>query len=209
LYENFNNLAPEQREKILNACIEEFATHGYAGASTNVIVKRANIPKGTLFYFFGSKKDLYLYILDHAVDRYVQQFMQDADELPSDLFERLLYIHKKRMQFALSQPLLFRLFYNAFINTDENLKSDLEARYQAYATGSQGLMTQGLDRSRLKDGVDVDKAVEMIVLIMEGWLSRHLPDLKETSPQESLALIDKLSRESQDYFTMIRNGIYR
>ena len=36
----------------------EFAQSGFEKASTNEIVKRSNISKGSLFNYFNSKKDL-------------------------------------------------------------------------------------------------------------------------------------------------------
>jgi TetR/AcrR family transcriptional regulator len=209
LNERYDKLAREQRENILNACIEEFAAHGYAQASTNAIVKRANIPKGTLFYFFGSKKDLFLYILDYAVASYAEQFKSLAGELPTDLFERLKFIHKERMQFVLSQPLLFQLFYNAFVHTDDEIRADLQDRYKGYATGSQEMLSRDIDRSKFRDDVDVEKAVKMINLMLEGLLSSHMAELKNSSPETSLEVVEKISQECEDYFEMIRKGIYR
>ncbi len=109
-YANFERITAEEQARILDACIEEFAQHGYALASTNAIVKRAGIPKGTLFYYFGSKKDLYLYVLDHAVTRFVEAFDRLAGELPTDLFERLLHRGRTRMRFVIEHPRVYRLF---------------------------------------------------------------------------------------------------
>ena len=64
--DNFTRIPIEEQERILEACITEFAQNGFTQASTNAIIKRAGIPKGTLFYFFGSKKELYLYVIDQA-----------------------------------------------------------------------------------------------------------------------------------------------
>ena len=67
---NFEKIPQEEQQRILLICLEEFTSRGYDLASTNSIVKKAGIPKGTLFYYFGSKKALYLYLIDHAVARY-------------------------------------------------------------------------------------------------------------------------------------------
>ncbi len=110
MYENFERIPSAERDRILNACIDEFAQKGYEQASTNAIVKQAGIPKGTLFFFFGNKKDLYLYVIDHAIRKYAEMAQQNWGELPSDLFDRLLYLGRERMKFAVSQPQLYRLF---------------------------------------------------------------------------------------------------
>jgi AcrR family transcriptional regulator len=64
----YNSLEPEKRERIINAALKEFALNGYERASTNEIIKEAEISKGSLFNYFNSKKELYLFLLDYVVE---------------------------------------------------------------------------------------------------------------------------------------------
>jgi AcrR family transcriptional regulator len=52
--------AEERREAVLEAARIEFAQHGYHGASTDAIARRAGISQPYLFRLFGSKKELFL-----------------------------------------------------------------------------------------------------------------------------------------------------
>jgi len=56
LYQAFMNLTEEKRQAIINAALREFSLNNYATASTNKIVSNANISKGILYHYFGSKK---------------------------------------------------------------------------------------------------------------------------------------------------------
>ncbi len=122
MYENFEKIPLEEQQRLLQVCIAEFSTNGYQQASTNTIVKQAGIPKGTLFYFFGSKKDLYLYVLDYAIRQFARRYTEMAGDMPTDLFERLLHRGRIKFQFAAEEPELFQLFYNAFINTPQEIQ---------------------------------------------------------------------------------------
>jgi AcrR family transcriptional regulator len=209
MYENFTRIPQEEQQRVLNACIEEFALHGYAEASTNAIVKNAGIPKGTLFFYFGSKKSLFLYVIDQAVASFVTTFQQQAGVLPADLFDRLLYIGRQRMQFAIQQPQLYRLLFGAFINLPPEIQAEMQVRFGGYAAASQLLLTQDLDRSRFREGVDIEKVMAMISLLLEGILSRSLAEFKRSSPEQSLTVVDQLNGEVQQYFEMIQRGVYR
>lgn len=68
----------EKQARIINAAMKEFVKSGYDKASTNKIVKEANISKGSLFNYFHSKKELYLYLIEYGV-------------LPSVIRERMPY----------------------------------------------------------------------------------------------------------------------
>ncbi len=68
----FQRLAPEKRERILEAAGWEFARSGFEGASLNRILERAEMSKGAAYYYFADKADLFATVLlhawEHAVD---------------------------------------------------------------------------------------------------------------------------------------------
>lgn len=207
-YENFEKIPAEEQERILQACVAEFARNGYRQASTNTIVREAGIPKGTLFYFFGSKKDLFLYVVEHAIRRYAERHAGLAGEMPADLFERLLHLGRTRFQFAAEEPELFRLLYNAFIQAPEEIQAALRERAGGYAAASAEMLTAGLDRSRFREGVSVEQAIALIQLTLDGLLNKYLDELKEMSPEEALALVERITEECRGYFELIQRGIY-
>jgi TetR/AcrR family transcriptional regulator len=58
--------AERSRVAILEAAEVFFAEHGYEGASLNGIAAAAGLSRGTPSYFFGSKEQLYVEVLDQA-----------------------------------------------------------------------------------------------------------------------------------------------
>ncbi len=209
MYENFERIPPAEQQRILQVCMEEFARKGYEQASTNQIVQQAGIPKGTLFFFFGSKKGLFFYIIDHAVKEYTRESQALTADLPADLFERLLSLGRARMTLALRQPLIYSLFYNAFLNAPEEIKAELMQRFNSQTSASAQRLSQGLDRAKFKDGVDVDKVIALVQLVLEGLFARYTPVLQRLEPAESLALVERMFTEVETYFELIRRGVYR
>lgn len=57
----FAKLAPAQQQRILQAAVDEFAEHGFHDASLNQVIEAAGISKGSLYYYFDGKDDLYVY----------------------------------------------------------------------------------------------------------------------------------------------------
>lgn len=206
---NFERIPDSEQERILKIILEEFAEFGYERASTNTIVQNAGIPKGTLFYYFGSKKAMFLYAVDEAVKRFTSIYQSLAGNSPKDLFEGLLYRMKIKLQFVHKEPLLYNFFYKAFLDIPEELKEDMTARFAAYATASQDAAHKNLDKTKLREGVDADAALKMIYLMLEGLLNRITPQLKLMSPDEGLQMVEKFEEECRQYFNFVRQGIYR
>jgi TetR/AcrR family transcriptional regulator len=78
---------PEAKERLLESAIEEFATHGYAGARVERIAARADSNVASLYRFFGKKDSLYRAVLDQITAAGLQM---NADA-PQPLGERLVY----------------------------------------------------------------------------------------------------------------------
>ena len=81
--------AEERKNEILDVAEQLFAEKGFDNASTNDIIKRIGIARGTLYHHFGSKEE----ILDALVDRMTREGIARARVIITDktlpLLERL------------------------------------------------------------------------------------------------------------------------
>lgn len=69
----FDTLAHERQEAILDVALQEFSAHGFAGASLNRIIAQAGVSKGSMYYYFDSKEDLYAHLLRVQVGQMIAQ----------------------------------------------------------------------------------------------------------------------------------------
>ncbi|WP_309119934.1 TetR/AcrR family transcriptional regulator [Paenibacillus sp.] len=72
--------AEKRRNEILDAADELFGRKGYDGTSTNDILEKVGIARGTLYYHFKSKEDL----MDALIDRYNVRLLRAAQEAAED-----------------------------------------------------------------------------------------------------------------------------
>ena len=80
--------------KILKAAEAVFAKHGFEGATTAAIARRAGVPKANLHYYFRTKRALYDSVLDHILEVWLDamdEIRAEAD--PADALAR--YIERK------------------------------------------------------------------------------------------------------------------
>lgn len=66
--------AEERKEEILDVAEQLFAEKGFDNASTNDIINKIGIARGTLYHHFGSKEE----ILDAIVDRMISRSIAGA-----------------------------------------------------------------------------------------------------------------------------------
>lgn len=82
----------ERRDEILDAAEELFGRKGFDGTSTNDILERVGIARGTLYYHFKSKED----IMDALIERYNVRLIAAAQEIAADksipVIERIIRV---------------------------------------------------------------------------------------------------------------------
>lgn len=89
-----------KKEEILNAAEKEFILHGYAGARTVAIAKRAGVGHPLLHYHFKTKKDLFKFVVLRKIDLLRQSVLMSWDESERSFPEKLSATIGKHFDFV-------------------------------------------------------------------------------------------------------------
>ncbi|HAG42911.1 MAG TPA: TetR family transcriptional regulator, partial [Clostridium sp.] len=128
MFSKFLNLDMEKQDRILNAAMKEFAQKGFEKASTNEIVKEADISKGLLFHYFKDKKNLFLFLYDHCIDVSTNEFYKKINLDEKDFFIRLNQMCIIKFELLNKYPEMFRFIETAYMETSKNVKKELDER---------------------------------------------------------------------------------
>lgn len=71
--------AQERRDEIIDAAYVEFAAHGLHGTSTEAIARRAGVSQPYLFRLFGTKKDLFIAVVERCFRETLTTFQHAAE----------------------------------------------------------------------------------------------------------------------------------
>jgi AcrR family transcriptional regulator len=106
----------ERREELIKAALIEFGDKGYENASLNNILKEAGISKGTFYYHFKNKEDLYIYLCHMLTQEKMDFFNKyiEPDVFNRDIFTIIKVMIKAGIEFAYHKPEIAR-FANSFI----------------------------------------------------------------------------------------------
>ncbi len=106
----FDNINPERKKKILDTARLEFIRNGYDGASLNTIVRGAEISKGSLYYYFEDKTDIYLTVLKHEMEQMIGKIGGIlTGEFTDDFWGDIERYFKNAMKFISENPDFLRL----------------------------------------------------------------------------------------------------
>jgi AcrR family transcriptional regulator len=79
----------ERRDQVIAAAVKEFAANGFHATSTSAIAKRAGISQPYIYALFPNKRELFLAVDRHVVDRIRRAFL-DASRGKDTTEERLV-----------------------------------------------------------------------------------------------------------------------
>ena len=150
-------IAPEPRSRdadrsqqaILDAAREEFALLGLAGARVDSIAERAGLNKRLIYYYFSSKDDLFLAVLESAYAniREAEKELHLLDLPPAEAVRRLMEF---TWNYYLEHPEFITLLNSANLHQARHLEKSKRVREM----NSPVIQTLGdiLERGR-KEGV--------------------------------------------------------
>lgn len=118
------------KQAILAAAEEIFATHGYAGASTRAIVKRAGVNISSLHYHWSSKERLYFAVFEDIYTRItevIRAALEAHAEHRADRLQTMTAVMAALVDFFLDHPTVPRLLARRLLE-NENEHADIEQR---------------------------------------------------------------------------------
>lgn len=103
----------EYRKALLEQCFDLFADHGYASLTTRQIAKALGVSTGTLYYYFPSKEDLFMQLIEELT---TQDLLRATAQLQglNTLRERILALGDflaANEDYFIKQTLLMMDFY--------------------------------------------------------------------------------------------------
>jgi len=174
----FLKLTTDKQKKWLQVFCEEFAEYGFDDASTNRMVERAGISKGTLFNYFGSKEALYHDLLRHVLDYFNEYVVLNFET--NDFIERCYVVAQKKMSIYQEIPHVLEFLTMLHVNEFPNVPPELKERMLTMTGETMRQLYDGVDTSLFRQDVPATDLMRMIGLIFDGHTVEMTTRLKST-----------------------------
>ena len=175
----FDNLENKKQRQILNAAYKEFTAKGYKNASTNEIVKKAEISKGTLFYYFDSKKELYHYLIEYGIEFIKTDFLDEIDENQTDFIEKCRAKSQAKMKAYNKNPHIFNFFGTLYLNKEKKMiPADLKEKMDKLKELSYTKLFENIDTSLFRKDIPSNMIIKLINWSLEGYEKELMAELK-------------------------------
>ena len=215
-YESFDHLEETKKLNIINAGFLVFAEHGYAKASVEEIVRAADISKGSLFYYFKTKKNFYLYLYEYS-GRQLERIVDSPgpDGAPAymaydDFFERLNAIQRLKIKASTEYPHMVDFMKKSVFDTSSEIREDISRINNRYTRERAMLFFQGLDYSKFKEGIEPMMIIQLLTWVSEGCADQTATEMRmNRSGQNEKPNFNRIIELYDRYVTLFRNNFYK
>lgn len=194
----FESLTEEKQKRIRDASLQAFGALGYKKTSVRDIAEAADISKSMIFHYFGTKKDLYLYLVNYC-NQQLGQIAQSVNPDATDFFDRLAEIMSARSEVMDICPHIFDFVASTYFERDPEVAEDLKRSHLTDNLSS--LLLQGTDMSRFKDDVDTGLLFQIIRWVTTGYYT-------EASREGNLQ-VGRLQKIYAKAVNFLRRCVYR
>lgn len=189
--EKFFDLKKEKQDRMINAALKVFGEHGFKRASTDEMVKEAEISKGLLFHYFESKQGLYEFVLDYSIRYMMLELASVANGRETDYFELHKQILYARLAALKNYPYMQIFINSVMAEKQEEISLEIIQKRYDYQEFYHSIFEKA-DTTRLYPTLDVDRLSKMLEFTLVGLMKEQ--DDPETTTKEMLKYIDMLKR---------------
>ncbi len=200
------DLDPQRRDAILNAALKEFALQGYDNASTNVIAKNAGISKALMFHYVSSKQELFFVVYDYFSELIKREYFELMDYGEKDIFEKLRKSYLLQLKLSEKYPWVLEFGRLSHVTNSNEVNSELEIRTRKDQESCYPKLFDGIDESRFRKGLDIEKCKQIIFWSNIGFANEVLEGMRNG---DSASLdYDMIVLKLEEYFVELRKIFY-
>jgi len=140
-----------RKDQILDAALSVLIENGYDGARMDDVVQRSQLSKGAIYWYYKSKKDMYLDLINFWVFRYsvTINHLVESDQVAPDQLKSLFnyfidqYESDPNPFFALTE-------FWSMAQRDEEFRKKLQAVYSQFLEVFEKIITKGVTNGDFK-----------------------------------------------------------
>ncbi|MEM5771045.1 MAG: TetR/AcrR family transcriptional regulator [Bacillota bacterium] len=190
-------MSEDKKQRIIRAAMEHFSKNGYKKATMDEIVAAAGVSKGLIFHYFGNKKKLYLYLYEFAYGLVYDRVMRSFEG--EDLFERIRESEEIKLAVMSEYPYVLDYLLSVRRETDGQLREAIaQVKVDRFPPWKE-IFLQGLDVSKLREGIDLKKVVKIISWSTDGLLAERRDNF----------VLEDIVTEMDEYLDLMRKAFYK
>jgi AcrR family transcriptional regulator len=160
----------QRKYQILDAALEIIVSKGYEGSSMSDIVKKSKLSKGAIYWYYSSKKEVYLALVNHWVHHYSPTLNHIiGDDQPASIQLKELF-NFFIAQYETDQTVFKAIaVFWSLAGRDNDFKEKFDKVYLEFFTLIEKIIIKGVENKEFKN-INVKIAALSIMVNIESTI---------------------------------------
>jgi len=186
------------RDRLINAAVSVFSKNGFYKASMDDIAAEAKVAKGTLYYYFKNKSELFKTVVVEGINFLTDDLVKIVNNSNDSIENIIRSLIKKNIDFYLEYYELTNIVLNEITNgIDEDVLSEIKKAKDRYISFVAELLLEGYNQGIIRYS-NFNMAAVGIIGMIDGVCKYYLSGTN---------LVDK-ARMIEYTSNMIINGLF-
>ena len=163
------------KERLEECALALFATRGYEATSVREIVGAAGVTKPTLYYYFGSKENLYKSLISGNFEGFMRD-LAEVRKFQGTLREKLRRVLELHFRWLAEKPLLALFFYRAYFGQPYGMAQEAFSDKEADERDIRfivEMLEEGVEKGEVpRSGATVFSAIRFLAHV-HIWIERN------------------------------------
>lgn len=137
------------REAIFEAAIKIFATSGYNGSTVDEIAAKANVAKGTLYYNFKSKEEIFNFVISKGLEIWHEK-LTEIEKLEDEPIDKLKNLFKIQFELLYENRSFFKMVMSQLWGK-ETRQDELRNKITEYIQGIERILKEAILKKQIRD----------------------------------------------------------
>lgn len=181
----------DTRTAIVSAAQELFLERGYEAVSIADILQKSGVNSGSLYYFFRTKEDLLLAVLDWYIDNLYPQVINPAKAQTDDpLSQVFAVLEGYRQMLTVTGCQIGCPIGNLALEMSEKseaVRAKIATNFENWRAAIRDMLSAA--RDRFVPGVDCDSLATFILTVMEGGVMQARAHRSLAPFEQSISLL--------------------
>lgn len=165
---------PDAQLRIREAALELFSKRGFSSVTTKSIADETGFNPALIYYYFGSKEELFRQAVTLAVERAFEQFRisRQGLERPQDILYGWLETHILQFD-AIAKLIMISLDYSKIAKRKSRIDAAIHKFYDEEREVLRQTLKAGIRRGDFRE-IDVDETATFISTYLDGVFVRAM-----------------------------------
>lgn len=184
----------QKKEKLIQAAIKKFSQQGYHQTSISEIADKAGVAKGTVYWYFDSKKELFWGIILSDFEKINNYISQEISKNNKDAIEKLKQVTKLYLNFFKDKKDVARMMRESSVTPDDYFHKEMNKLRSESVRSISKIIKSGQENGEFVTDINSKELANFIL----GSINSYNPVVYE---------LDNVEQKVDLIINIILNGI--